>query len=91
MQKIHYVNPPSQYDFYKRPQYTRPVEFFGEYAYRSTSNAPVYYPSTHVAVHPITRQTDPHLGSNEFYSDRWEDGVKIIHSMNNIFIPQLAP
>jgi hypothetical protein len=57
-----------------------------------TSSVPAYaasQPSTsQVVVQSISRKSDPHIGSNEYYGEK-VSGVQILRKYNNIYIPQL--
>lgn len=88
-QPAHYISNTGTETSYrlKTSYYQRPTQFFDEFAYR-----PVPSTSTSVAIHTNSRQFNPNLGSNEFYSDVTPvKGLRIVRSLNNIFIPQLAP
>jgi hypothetical protein len=56
------------------------------------SSSPAYAshqpPTGQVVVNAIGRKTDPHLGSNEYYTSG-VPGVMILRRYNNIFIPQI--
>ena len=58
-----------------------------------TSTSPAYaahQPSTsQVVIKSITRKTDPHIGSLEYYSSGLP-GIQILRRYNNIFIPQIT-
>lgn len=60
----------------------------------NVSTTPAYAahqpPTSQVVVKGITRKTDPHLGSMEFYTSGMP-GTVILRRYNNIFIPQLSP
>ncbi len=69
----------------KEPYGTLPVQ---------QSTTPAYAahqpPTSQVVVRNVTQKTDPHLGSNEFYSSM-TPGVQILRRYNNLYIPQLPP
>jgi hypothetical protein len=58
------------------------------------SSTPAYAssqpPTSQVVVRSVSQKTDPHLGSNEYYSSGIP-GVMILRRYNNIFIPQISP
>jgi hypothetical protein len=58
----------------------------------SMSTSPAYAahqpPTSQVAINRITRNTDPHLGSLEYYSSG-RPGIQILRRYNNLFIPQI--
>ena len=47
-------------------------------------------PTSQVVVRNVTQKTDPHLGSNEFYSSM-VPGVQILRKYNNIFLTRIPP
>jgi hypothetical protein len=90
-QPAHYASSTGRMKAYtKADYYQRPTQFFDEYAYR-----PIPSTSTSVMIHNNTRQFNPNLGSNEYYTEYYTEldlkGVKVVRSLNNIFIPQIAP